>query len=351
MTINRTPAPLLEGGLSCRLIRAASHRTFPAVVLGLLFSLVIVVPSQVAQATDLTFFFTADTHYGLDLWVNNEQGNKATIDAMNNLPGTAYPASIGGTVATPSGVLVAGDLTDTPERPNAYGFHVPGIDADGFNEDYAVDGSGRIKYPVYEGYGNHDVDNTTHSYTLDMIRERNLVRPGITDLSANGLNYSWDWQGIHFINLNIYPGMNDRSGYSLQFLQDDLAHYTTSNTPIIIMQHFGFDSFSLGWWTDAERQAFADTIAGHNILGIFHGHLHTTLAYQWDGYNVFDGSAAKDGNFLVVHITDGKMTVVSREDNHWGFAVSDNITLPEPSTFVLAGLCALMGACYSLRRR
>ncbi len=318
------------------------RRAFP-LLLGSLCASLIVLAAATARATDLTFFFTADTHYGLDLFANNELGNKATIDAMNNLPGTAYPASIGGSVATPSGVLVAGDLTDTPARQNMFGIHGALLNQrDGFNDDYAVNGTGRIKFPVYEGYGNHDVDNTTHSYTLDGIRARNLVRPGVVHLSDNGLNYSWNWQGVHFVNLNIYPGMNDRSAFSLAFLQDDLQHYTSTNTPIVIMQHFGFDSFSLTWWTDAERQAFADTLAGHNILGIFHGHLHTTDAYQWNGYNVFDGSAAKDGNFLVVHITDNKMDVVSREDNHWGFAVSKAVQVPEPATIVLGAFAAAL---------
>ena len=309
-----------------------------------------------AGPIDLTFFLTGDTHYGLDLWANNEPDNKATIDAMNSLPGTAYPASLGGVVGTPSGVLVAGDLTDTPEYANFYGIHIfPPAFRDGFTDDYAVDGSGRLHYPVYEGYGNHDVDNTAHGYTLDGIRERNLVRPGITHLSDNGLNYSWDWQGVHFVNLNIYPGMNERSGYSLDFLADDLKNYVgDSNRPVVLMHHFGFDGFSLNWWSDAERQAYANVIDGYNIVGIFHGHLHTTLDYQWNGYDIFDGSAAHDGNFLVVHLHGDQMDVASREGNQWGFTFSKTIAVPEPSALVYttvigAGVAVIAGL--RIRRR
>jgi cytolysin (calcineurin-like family phosphatase) len=315
----------------------------------------IICPLQaLAGPVDLTFFFTADTHYGLDLWNYNEPANKATIDAMNALPGTLYPSSIGGVVGTPSGVLVAGDLTDTPEYINFNGASIPQIGwaVQGFDDDYAVDGSGRIHYPVYEGYGNHDVDNTTHSYTLDGIMARNLVRPGVVHLSDNGLNYSWNWQGVHFINLNIYPGMTDRSAYSLAFLQEDLLHYANTNTPIVLMQHFGFDSFGLGWWTDQERQAFANVIDGYNILGIFHGHLHTTMKYQWNGYDVFNGSAAKDGNFLVVRIHGDQMDVASREDNRWGFTFSKTIAIPEPSPLVYAfALCIIVIVLSNFRKR
>ncbi len=323
-------------------------RLRPADVLAVVFCLAIFAPGAPARATNFTFFLTGDTHYGLQLIGQNEPGNKSTIDAMNNLPGTPYPAALGGVVDVPLGVLVAGDLTDTPDVQNFYGIHGL-IERDGFNDDYALDGSGRLHYPVYEGYGNHDVDNTVYSYTLQGLKERNLVRPGVVHLSDNGLHYSWDWQGVHFINLNIYPGTDQRTGDSLDFLKDDLQNYLTSpDEPIVLMHHFGFDSFSLTWWTDAERQAYADAIAGHNVLGIFHGHLHDDFHYQWNGYDVFDGSAAKDGNFLVVHVTDNEMDVAAREGDQWAWTFSKPIQVPEPSTIVLA---LIAGCAVALGRR
>ncbi len=304
-----------------------------------------------ARATDFTFFLTGDTHYGLDLLYSNEPYNKATIDEMNNLPGTPYPPAIGGVVGVPKGVLIAGDMTDTPDYINFYGVHST-IVRDGFNDDYALDGSGRLHYPVYEGYGNHDVDNTSHSYTLDGLVERNLVRPGIAHLSDNQLHYSWDWQGVHFINLNIYPGTTERAGDSLDFLIDDLQHYLTSpDEPIVLMHHFGFDSFSLNWWTTAERQAYADAIAGYNILGIFHGHLHDDFHYQWNGYDTFDGSAAKDGHFLVVHITNDRMDVAAREGSQWAWTFSKPIEVPEPATFVLCLPAVFVALAYGRQLR
>ncbi len=312
-------------------------------VVNWLVVLVLFVLSPAAARAGFTFFLTGDTHYGLDLFYDNEPHNKATIDAMNALPGTPFPAALGGVVDVPRGVLVAGDVTDTADTPfNFYGIHVsPALERDGFNDDYAVDGSGRLQYPVYEGYGNHDVDNASYSYTLQGIRERNLVRPGLTHLSDNGLHYSWDWEGVHFVNLNIYPGETERAGDSLSFLVDDLQTYVgDSGRPVVLMHHFGFDSFSLGWWSDAERQAYADAIAPYNVLGIFHGHLHTELQYQWNGYDVFDGSAAKDGNFLVVRIDEGRMDVAARSGDQWGFTFSKTFVVPEPSGAMLAVVAA-----------
>lgn len=298
----------------------------------------------------LTFFVTGDTHYGLELWANNEPYNKATIDAMNALPGTAFPASLGGVVDAPRGVLVAGDLTDTPEYPNIYGVHLPPFfHRDGFNDDYAVDGTGRLRYPVYEGLGNHDIHNTTHSYTVDGLRERNLVRPGVTHLSDNGLHYSWDWEGVHFVNLNVYPGYTPDASDSLLFLIEDLQNFVgDSGRPVMLMHHYGFDFFSQGWWSSGERQAYAGVLADYNVAGIFHGHLHTTMQYQWNGYDVFNGSAAHDGNFLVIRLENGRMDVASRENGLWGYTFSKPLLVPEPTSGVLllAAVVALSFSCH-----
>lgn len=321
-------------------------------LLAVVVLLVVLLPlGAAAGQRSLTFFLTGDTHYGLELWANNEPENKATIDAMNALPGTPFPSAMGGTVDVPRGVLVAGDLTDTPEHANFFGVHFePQFFRDGFNDDYRVDGTGRLRYPVYEGYGNHDIHNTTHSFTLDGLRERNLVRPGVTNLAANGLHYSWDWEGVHFVNLNVYPGMTPDAADSLAFLIDDLHDYVgQSGRPVMLMQHYGFDSFSRGWWTDAERQAYADALAGYNVAGIFHGHLHDAFKYKWNGYDVFDGSAAHEGSFLVVRLKDGRMDVAARNRGGWGYTFSKPLLIPEPSGWAL--ILAALPPLYLLRRR
>lgn len=301
-----------------------------------------------AGSSSLTFFVTGDTHYGLELWYNNEPYNKATIDAMNALPGTPLPAALGGVVDVPRGVLVAGDLTDTPDYLNFYGLHLPPyFNRDGFNDDYAVDGTGRLRYPVYEGLGNHDIHNTAHSYTVDGLRERNLVRPGVTQVSANGLHYSWDWSGVHFVNLNVYPGYTPDAADSLAFLIEDLqTHVGDSGRPVMLMHHYGFDGFSAGWWSNSERDAYANVLEGYNVAGIFHGHLHTTLQYRWEGYDVFDGSTAHEGNFLVVRLANGRMDVAAREGGAWGFTFSKPLLIPEPATASLALAAALVLLVY-----
>src|SRR4051812_25284388 len=72
---------------------------------------------------DMAFFLVGDTHYLADrqdpgrLDARSAETNARLIDPLNRLPGTAIPARAGGgTVATPRGVLHAGDLIDSGDK-------------------------------------------------------------------------------------------------------------------------------------------------------------------------------------------------------------------------------------------
>jgi hypothetical protein len=142
--------------------------------------------------------------------------------------------------------------------------------------------------------------------------------------------YSWDWNDIHFVSLGVM-GADERSsqdidishqdrcqlnfdstkftycgdtdfagpdpGKALDFLKDDLAENVgTSGRPVIVMQHYGFDDFSLGkqcgqatdddgdniadtcryqvWWTPSQQLAEWNALASYNVAAMFTGHLH-----------------------------------------------------------------------------
>ena len=55
-------------------------------------------------------------------------------------------------------------------------------------------------------------------------------------------------------------------------------------------------------------------IEGYNVLGIFHGHQHTTpMIYRGGGLDLFKPKAAFMGGFAVVHVTDEFMDVALAE--------------------------------------
>ncbi len=279
----------------------------------------------------VTFFVTSDTHYGADPSV--EEADRRTIDVMNGLPGTTFPGTIGGKVAQPRGVAVLGDLVNDGEGPDASKAWKA------FTRDFGVAGEGRLRFPVYENAGNHDGGESR--VVRRGVRERNKVRPGAANVSANGVNYSWDWDGIHFVSLGLFAGSAGDDivnpwgrkfdgawkfpGHSLEFLREDLSSRVgRSGRPVILFQHYGWDIWGLGWWSEGERKALADVIKGYNVIAIFWGHTHQVQYVPLNGIPTFCAGAGQagpaPGSFLVVRITAKELAVAERKGPEWGYA-------------------------------
>lgn len=281
---------------------------------------------------DVTFFVGSDTHYGNS---NNAEINRHVIDQMNWLPGTPMPEKAGGgIVKTPRGVILDGDLLDK-------GFDAKTAPAlwKEFTNDYGLTGTdGRLAYPVYEGFGNHD-GMTGKSFSRAGIKQRNPGRVGLTSISPNGFHYSWDWEQVHLVQLNLFPG-NDSSDcivgppehhpeHALQFLQDDLTRNVGhSGKVVIVFCHYCYSGGMADWWTEPAKQRFRDAVRGYRTL-LIHGHSHGAYFYEWKGLRaISDGACARPesqtGDFLVVHITRDRLYVAQRKLDGWG------ITLAEP---------------------
>jgi cytolysin (calcineurin-like family phosphatase) len=282
-------------------------------------------------ARDVTFFIASDTHYGQDQWETNEAGNKSAIAVLNGLPGTAWPTPDLGRVAEPRAVLVPGDLTDSGTGSNLNGYWL-GKAHDGYVDDWPVNGGAKprqIRFPIIEGYGNHDVHNQTGDAVLKGIIARNKRSKLARTFSADGLHSAWDWDGVRFVNVGLYPGGTGYARESLAFFKDDLArHVGLSGRPVIVMQHYGFDDFSLEprWWTDAERDAYGDAIKPYSVAAIFSGHQHWAQRLTWRGINNYVLPKAKGDNgtdgVYAVRILGSRMTVAHRRlsgrwDNVW----------------------------------
>jgi cytolysin (calcineurin-like family phosphatase) len=276
---------------------------------------------------DLTFFVVSDTHYGL-----SPEGNKTVpllVDKMNSIPGLEYPAVIGGKVGTPRGVLHIGDCTNDGKKEQW----------EMFVKDYGLTGKdGRLKWPVYECYGNHDGGPKTP--VREGIRERNKKRVGLTSISENGIHYCWNWDGVLFVNLGIAPGSTTRPydpEYSMEYLEETLKQHAKHGQPLLLLHHFGFDkSHSLNWWPLERRTRYHDLIADRNVIGILHGHAHEPFIYQWKGIDVFhpphfkqkdpkNGGPVSHG-FFVFHVSGDELTVAERKlDDTWGMTLRKKI--------------------------
>jgi DNA-binding NarL/FixJ family response regulator len=264
---------------------------------------------------DITFFIGSDLHYG---YGSCAATCGATVDHMNALPGQNFPAAAGGgAVSEPRGVLLLGDLTE-----NGYA-----TEWMAFTNDWGLNGEQRLSCPVYECFGNHDA--CCREFVPAGIKARNPLRRGVTNVSTNGYHYSWDWDNVHFVCLNVYPGIGADNVFarnSLPFLMEDLAkNVGSSGRPVILYQHFGFDEFSVNWWSDQERTNYWAAIQNYNIVAILAGHNHLVDYIPWGGFDTFnDGTISKPltppfTDFMVVHLTATNLTLAQRNfDGTWG---------------------------------
>lgn len=209
--------------------------------------------------------------------------------------------------------------------------------------------------PVLIGLGNHDIGNdcTRNNCAQRMFDYvKGQVAGAVTKLDDGSRNYSWDWNGVHYLQLNKWAGDTQLGSGStgsthdsgLSWLKTELANNVgTSGRPVVIFQHFGLDPMSLGqppynsdpWWTIGERRQFWDAIRPYNVIGMFTGHIHVTGTYDFteaDGLpekhidDFVGGTGGQDpclgndhaacggrGHFFAVRITDQYLDVASLE--------------------------------------
>ncbi|MFI0843455.1 metallophosphoesterase [Mesorhizobium sp. IMUNJ 23232] len=315
--------------------------------------------------TDVTFLFSNDIHacrMGEGLSPNCAQEGKTDanllkhIAALNGLEHGRWPqvvngvasglASAGGRIGKPRGLVIGGDMTDDGGGQIAL-LH-EGTQLLQFSHRYQ-EGAGpdRVHFPVYLGLGNHDLDQDGLPPDVDWYRRelRDYVeithRPGVffkppvpaDSYDAASDCYSWNWDRLHLIQAQRFAGDTNKGAVSgLSWLKADLAAYAGDGRPVVVFQHYGWDSFSIErwdaakktfddegvgaphWWSDADRRAMLGVLEGYNVVGIFHGHQHETpMIYRRDGLDIFKPKAAYMGGFALVRITDSFMDVVLGE--------------------------------------
>lgn len=311
---------------------------------------------------DIVFYFISDVHacrMGDGLSPNCQQEDKTDqnllrhVRALNALPLKRWPEAIDGkstgfaragkVIGRPRGVVVGGDMTDDGGGQTAE----PGEGAQllQFSHRYS-EGAGpdRVHFPVYAGLGNHDLDQDGRPPDIDWYRRelRDYVevnhKPGVffkppapaKNFDPLSDSYSWDWGDVHLVQLHRFGGDTRKSAVSaLPWLKADLAANAAGGKPVILFQHYGWDKFSTErwdpakttfdahgsgqphWWTEEERAALLETIAGSNVAAIFHGHEHDTpMIYRQGNIDLIKPIASFKGGFAVARIAGNMLEVI-----------------------------------------
>jgi hypothetical protein len=284
---------------------------------------------------EVWFFVTADPQIHLDKW--GTAGTEATIHTINQLPGQPFPP--GGTIGTPRAVLVLGDLVDVTNDPRHW--HA-------YTRLFDPNGKALLRFPAFEGIGNHDLspesaDGFSNVQSAFIQRSRSRTGPESFRYCSSHYHYSWDWNDLHLVQLNLFPGNSHRPVYdrpapwnnprqSLDFLRSDLkATVGSSQRPVILLWHYGLRGWGLEkWWTPADLAALRETIAPYNIAAILHGHEHSFAQYTWEGFPVFmcpspqkdrdpksPDSPSTPKGFLALRYAHGQLDLAHHTDKGW----------------------------------
>jgi len=274
------------------------------------------------RSVECDFLVASDLHY------NGTEQRAMVLDSairlMNRVCSLSFSSKTDRSLE-PFGVFITGDITEsgTEKQWNQ------------FVSTFGLTGEKNLKIPVYETFGNHD--GNVGGIVREGIRARNKKRTGGCRLSDNGLHYSFNRGGVHFVVLGIYPGNEwdpdcewcryfhesfREAQMSLDFLSHDLKHHLKRpDQPVVLLFHYGWDDFSRLWWSEKERDTFYEAVKDKNIIGIFHGHDHVVDHYMWRGMNVWSAGSPQSergpGSFLRVKIRDDSIFVSVCAKGHW----------------------------------
>jgi hypothetical protein len=221
----------------------------------------------------LTFFGWSDTHipvYGdtSKLW--------PAVDAMNMLPGKAYPKNIGGVVDTPAFVFNCGDITHWPthQAKKAY-------------EDLITK---RLRYPSYEILGNHDEAGADGVMGAPPVMKEWFKR------RYGDLSYTFDQGGVHFVcpfsayDESLGNPAQDITTEAMDFIRKNLhRHYSPElvpeklasipkGRPIVVAVHLCLDAMT-------NRDKFVDALGDANVIMVLGGHYHKATVRSYRDVN------------------------------------------------------------------
>lgn len=191
-------------------------------------------------------------------------------------------------------------------------------------------GARQINYDVFPCYGNHDISpesgrpelnkigceqnlNYLDSVLIDKLNSKQIV-----NLHRPSRSYSYNIGGVHFVCAQLAFGDTSYSADNMQWVEDDLKRFASDGTPVVYIQHYGFDEWALGWWKQENRDRLMKLLRQYRLAGFFVGHTHSASVEVYDGCPIVQvNNAWNDGDgkasFDVLSIKGDKVTVETYE--------------------------------------
>ncbi len=259
-----------------------------------------------SNSTDVTFIAFGDSQH----WDSTNHQNDFQVEALNHFNEYLSWEDAGyedlGEISDIRGIIMAGDITQNGRDGRVFSNDEYGE----FIERYGLCGNKQVKYPMYEGYGNHDYFQWSNLFyripqdhpVIDSVAIRNEYRSNLTNM-APGMDghYSWEWDNIHFIQLNLAPSdivpNYEEGGFrnphnALTFMKNDLdEHVVGTDKKVIIISHYG--PWEWREWDEPQITTLCEVIEEYSphIIGYIHGHSHSTKVYDWCEITIFNSGS------------------------------------------------------------
>jgi hypothetical protein len=131
-----------------------------------------------------------------------------------------------------------------------------------------------------------------------------------------------DWGQVTVLSLDEYPSIN-----ACRWLERQLSAMDPGRA-IVIFFHYGLHGPFADWWPSRYKDRFEQTIRGHNVVLLAHGHYHASQHYRWRGWDVVNVGSPKHmwRTFSAVRIGPDRLDVASydwsRRRWNWSFSRS-----------------------------
>lgn len=274
-----------------------------------------------SKERDVSVAVLGDLHFDLppetDQYYHVRMINK--IEGTFHIPADSVNGISTGVINKLNGVIIAGDVFDKP-YPGAHEL---------YKQRYGQGmGDKQVHYPVYPGYGNHDIDPISEDSLqnlqgradnlafLDSLLNDKLKKREILNLHPGSRSYSWNIGDVHFIQAHRYSGDDAYGEANWEWLAADLQKYASNGNPVVYIQHYGFDAWALKWWPESAREKLFNLLDQYNLAAFLVGHTHEASIQHYRGHDIYQVNNAwpdEDGNgsFAVVRIKGNNVVIAT----------------------------------------
>lgn len=268
-----------------------------------------------SQQSQCTVIVASDLHFDMP----PETDQYYHVVAMNHLSDSIHV----------DGVLLAGDIFDKahPEIQALY------------RQRYERGvGPKTLHMDAYPCYGNHDISPESgrpalnrmgyelNMHYMDSLLQAKLRQGAILNVDPSSRAYSLNISGVHFIMGQLAAGDTTYCKDNFEWLQQDLERYCADGTPVVYIQHYGFDRWARDWWPEKNRRRLFKLLDRYRLAAFLVGHTHEASIQKYRGHHIYqvnnawpdeDGPASfallkicgDEVDIQTVNVLDGKGTI------------------------------------------